>query len=457
LLVGLALKAARPFTAPAADPRWMVWSRRSLLVLLVIVVCAVGVFIAYGPWRLAPGGIRLVSIARADKPASLALVFAVVLIALLPGVRAAFRRRSAAAFYLLAAFTMWWLTLGPDPTFMGYRPLYKSPYSYLMLVPGFDGLRVPARFWTMALVCLSVTAALAVHRLNGSTRRVVVIAATAGLLLDGWPRRFDVLDAPPIRPSPREAVLRLDLPIETATEAQALFQQMSDPKPLYNGYSGYWAPHYAAMRSLLDARDPQILRALASRAPLGIVIDHAGDADGTLRSMVRAVPGASQVHADAEWSSYLIPGPGLSTIEEAPRGSAIPIASVTATTNAGFASGAIDGTGDTAWGGGPQSDGATFTIDLGHATRAGRLVIEFGPGGMGFPERLRIDVSSDGSQWTPAYDDRPALQVYRAAIRDPRRIPVAFPIERDGVRFIRLAPGSDSPREWAIPELRVLN
>ena len=34
---------------------------------------------------------------------------------------------------------------------MDQRALYQAPYGWLMRLPGFDGLRVPARFWMMAL------------------------------------------------------------------------------------------------------------------------------------------------------------------------------------------------------------------------------------------------------------------------------------------------------------------
>ncbi|WP_410970045.1 hypothetical protein, partial [Salmonella sp. SAL4458] len=91
-----------------------------------------------------------------------------------------------------------------------------------------------------------IVGALAVHRLQGSTRRIAVALAIAGLLLDGWPKRFVVLDAPSLRPSPDGAAFRLDLPITDGGDPQALYQQMFDPKPLYNGFSGFTAPHYAA-------------------------------------------------------------------------------------------------------------------------------------------------------------------------------------------------------------------
>ena len=56
---------------------------------------------------------------------------------------------------------MWLLCLGPAPTFMGKPLIYKAPYAWLMLMPGVEGVRVPARFWVLATLCLAVAAAIA--------------------------------------------------------------------------------------------------------------------------------------------------------------------------------------------------------------------------------------------------------------------------------------------------------
>ena len=114
-------------------------------------------------WRLTIGGVRL----RVDRPrrqaADAGAVVALVGWMSIAAARA-WRRRGGARrspFYALAAFAMWVFALGPDPTFFGMRALYQAPYGWLMRLPGFDGLRVPARFWMMCLACLSVLAALA--------------------------------------------------------------------------------------------------------------------------------------------------------------------------------------------------------------------------------------------------------------------------------------------------------
>ena len=71
------------------------------------------------------------------------------------------------AFYLLAAFATWMFALGPDPTFMGQRALYRAPYRPAdASCRDSTGSACPARFWMMTLACLSVAGALAVHRLQ---------------------------------------------------------------------------------------------------------------------------------------------------------------------------------------------------------------------------------------------------------------------------------------------------
>lgn len=89
-----------------------------------------------------------------------------------------------------------------------------------MRLPGFDGLRVPARFWMMTLVCLSVLAALAIDRLQGRMRRAVAVVAVIGLALDGWPGEFLVSAAPDRRPTPPGVIARVNLPMTDDRDAR---------------------------------------------------------------------------------------------------------------------------------------------------------------------------------------------------------------------------------------------
>src|SRR6188474_164355 len=100
----------------------------------------------------------------------------------------------------------------------------------------------------------------------------------------------------------------LALPIDDeVSDAQALYQQMFDPVPLFNGFTGYLAPHYYAMRMLLDEHDPRILPVLAARGPIGVVVHHGGDPDGAIRRFLQSSPGASVERMERDWSSYRVP------------------------------------------------------------------------------------------------------------------------------------------------------
>jgi hypothetical protein len=456
VLAAYAVYSSMPFRVPADDAKRVRLFRVACGAILVLLLVATALPVAYGGWRLTLGGVRLISIASADKPLALALAAGVALMVSLPGPRAAIRRRSPLAFYLLAAFVMWILALGPEPTFMDRPVLTQGPYAWLMRLPGFDGLRVPARFWMMAVACLSVVASLAVNRLEGRGRQVLLALAVAALLLDGWPRTFVVLAAPPARPAPEGVATRLDLPVTDDTGAEALYRQTMERVPLHNGFSGYFAPHYYALRTLLEARDPRILQVLAGAGPLGVVIHHSGDPDGETRRFVLAHPGASMVRTGGDWSSYRIPADSSPRVFPDRAGSPLRIKSLSTFPSPPHAVRALDGDLRTRWSGGVQQQSAEATIELEAVTHVGQVVIDLGEFATDFAARLRIDVSADGATWETVWTGDTALHAYYAAIRHPREVPLVFPLNRDGVRFIRLQQVGFGAHDWSIAELHVL-
>jgi hypothetical protein len=455
LLTVLAVVRGRSRAAPERDTPSLHALRIFLTVLLIVLLVAASVPLVHGAWHLTVGGVRLLSIARADKPFTLASIAALVLVLLAPRMRGAVRSRSALVFYLLAAFAMWVLALGPEPTALGQRVIYQAPYRWLMRLPGFDGLRVPARFWMMSLACLSVVAALAVDRITGRSRRLVIVAAAAGLLIDGWPRTFKVLPAPELRPSPPGVVARLDLPIAWESDAQALYRQTFDRVTLYNGFSGYAAPHYYALGMMIEARDPRILQILAAPGPIGVVVDHAGDPDESLRKFVLAYPGARRDRNEATWSSYRLPqSTEVPTIPDR-SGTLVPIKSVTTFPSPQDAERALDGNLLTCWSGSVQRESAEATIELPEATYVGQVVTDLGGFITDFPRRLQIDVSADGRSWETAWIGDTALHAYYGAVRHPREVPLVFALNRDHVRFIRLRQTRVDTGGWTIAELHV--
>jgi hypothetical protein len=453
-LVLLALRQSRPFAGAETSP-FVRRMRAILAITFVLLLIATIVPIVYGTWRLTIAGVRLVSIARADKPVTLAVFAGLAWMSTLPRIRAAWQRRSALAFYLLAAFAMWVFALGPDPTLLDMRALYQAPYGWLMRLPGFDGLRVPARFWMMSLVCLSVVAGLAISRVSTAMRRRTLAIATLGLLLDGWPRQFTVLPAPELRRAPVGADTRLDLPVSDDRDALALYQQPFDPIPLINGFSGYGAPHYYAMRVMLTQHDPRILLALTANRSLGVLIDHEGDADGAVRRYMETIPGATLSETRPTWSSYRLP---ISHAASPPdrEGRPLRIKSLLTFPSPPHAVRALDGDLRTRWSGGLQQQSAEMTIVLEQPSHVGQVVLDLGIYITDFPSRLQIDASADGTTWEPVWTGDTALQAYYGAVRHPREMPLVFPVNRDGVGLIRLRQIGFGTHDWSVAEVHVL-
>jgi hypothetical protein len=456
ILAGAAIYGARPFANEAMDSGRMRLLRPALAAIAIGLAIAALLPIIYGSWRPTVGGVRLMSIRSADRPLVMAIAATFVLLATFPRIRAAVRDRSPLVFYLGAAVAMWSLALGPEPTAMNRPAVSQGPYAWFMWLPGFDGLRVPARFWTLALACLSIVAALAVHRLQGRARRIVVALACAGLLLDGWPRTFAIVAAPALRPSPPGVATRLDLPITEDVDAQALYQQMFDPVPLHNGFSGYRAPQYYALRTLIEDADPQILAVLAASGDLGVVIDHAGDPGERLRRFVLSQPGARLERSQPDWSSYRVPRGAAATAIPDREGAPLKIKSLATFPSPPHAVYALDGDLRTRWSGGVQQQSAEAIVELEDAGYVRQVVIELGGFVTDFPSRLQIAVSRDGAAWETAWTGSTALHAYYGAIRHPREMPLVFELKRDAVRFIRLRQTGFGTHDWSVAELQVL-
>jgi hypothetical protein len=359
------------------------------------------------------------------------------------------------AFYALTAVLMWVLSLGPRPA-LHARPLgIYGPYALLMNLPGFNGMRVPARLWMVAVLCLGTVAALVIARIEARRmRRFVGVAAAIGILVDGWPRAFPVVAAPPMRITSIEAHARLGLPVQQ-NETETMYGAIAQARPVFNGYSGYTAPQHAAMRDLLEHHDPRILARLAVTDPIEIVIDSANDIDGAWRAYVAGAPGARRVDVTADWTSYAVPRTGA--LAPGPEtGKRLAVAAIATTTNVPDINAVLDGDLETRWHSPSQRGGETITIDLGRPQSVAAIELCLGAYPGQYPRVLVVESSVDGVGWAPVSNGGTALETYDAAVRAPREVPVTLPVHREGVRFLRLRQTGTDPRGWTIVELRII-
>jgi hypothetical protein len=198
-----------------------------------------------------------------------AAVAAIILLAISPPIRArcaAFMR--ARGFFVAAVVAAAWLSLGPAPEVLG-RPInlagiYRVFYDY---VPGYDGLRVPARFGMIVVFMLSVlggygAARIARHRGADAVLALVVVFFLCESLMLPLPVNgastlpdYTTPEArvyPPSRlPAIYTAVKRepnvilAELPLgQPDYDLRAMFYSISHHARLLNGYSGFFPPQY---------------------------------------------------------------------------------------------------------------------------------------------------------------------------------------------------------------------
>ena len=214
-----------------------------------------------------------------------AILLALVLF-LSPGARAraaAFMR--SRGFFVCALLAAWWLSLGPSPAALG-RPLdLVGPYRLLFdYVPGFGGLRVPARFAMIVALMLSVLAGygaawIAPRRWGRGVLALCAVAFLAEATIVPFTvngmmetRKFNLPEARLYRPArapgiykeaaqlPADSVL-VELPLGYPDfDLRAMYYSLVHHLPILNGYSGFFPVSYGRLTFALSElpRHPEL-------------------------------------------------------------------------------------------------------------------------------------------------------------------------------------------------------
>lgn len=255
--------------------------RRIVTVLLVIAVvtqliAVVSVFL-FGGFEFGPISAR--------TPQRLVLQFAIAF-ALLLGISEKARSESlrllrSPIFYTMTLTVLAvWLSLGPIPkagdSLVSGLGLYRLLYDY---VPGFNGVRVPARYAMIAGLFLAIVAGYGVRRFTSHVAVVAVIGLL--ILVEGaaipmeinrsWNQNEAVPPARVMKYSEAPAVYRrvavlpagaaiTEFPFgDAAWEIRYVYYAAAHWKPITNGYSGNFPPSYKARVARLQRveRDPE--------------------------------------------------------------------------------------------------------------------------------------------------------------------------------------------------------
>lgn len=230
--------------------------------------------------------------------------------------------------WLIALLAAVWLSLGPSPAAMG-RPLdLASPYLVLYdVVPGFDGVRAPSRFWMVGLLALSVLGGFGAAALRRRPAGRVALALAWVMCLaearvapfvvngmspvDGFrgpEPRLHTSDAAPsiyaaVSQQPATTVLA-ELPLgQPDFDLRAMYYSTFHWRKLLNGYSGFIPVHYGPLVAALGTPDVDGDRAWTTLRDAGAtaVIVHEGAYEqgaGARLSLALREHGAREVARD---------------------------------------------------------------------------------------------------------------------------------------------------------------
>jgi hypothetical protein len=286
--------------------------------LLVVHVIATLTFLTIGGLPLPVDGIWAVH-RQADGTLMRTLILAVLLVLVSPGVRATLRAalQQPLWFVVFGAVATALLALGPHISAAGHL-IGNGPYGWLVAyVPGFDGVRVPARYLMLTAMFLACLAGYGVGALlrwrQVLTIPVVVVCATL-ILAEPWlgpfptnvrlaaeqleltPREFRMGDElPPIykvlRDDPAPVVL-VEFPFGSpAWDLHSMFYAGYHRRSLVNGYSGFFPQSQQTLTNVFNmvGSDPDA----AWRALIGTRATHVLVREGAY------IP--SQRHLVADW------------------------------------------------------------------------------------------------------------------------------------------------------------
>jgi hypothetical protein len=328
--------------------------------------------------------------------------------------------RAPLIFYLFAAVLMGVLALGPGGEGMGpASPL--RPYTWLLALPGYDGLRVSSRIMTLATLCLAIAAGLAVARVS-FLPRLARIGATvmvlAGLAVDGLTEPVPIL-TPPGRAllpgSSQAAVIELP-PDNTYVSVAAMYRSMFHRRPVVNGYSGHFPPHYNVLTLALWRGDTSPLLYLARRRPLVIMVNDVFDPGHGFRDMVELLPGIERHGISAAGPVYVLPAQPQG--QQPPSGLPFPA---------------------------QARDVGRYLIEYDLGTPRDLSVLEFPLRRryVDLASRLRIEVSEDGAAWREAWAGWTGGLAVEATLADPELAPIRIGLPALRARYVRIYPASD--------------
>jgi hypothetical protein len=422
---------------------------------------------------------------RAMFPGLLAVVLAAIGLAAAwrsprPGGEASGRRRAYVAMYAAVLVLAVWMSLGP---------LVPGPYRLALLVPGFDGLRVPARFIAVVMLALAALAGAGAAWIGSRLRprAAAVLAAALALVaaLEGYPGPTHVEPFDPAQPgrASLNAWLRdgpptgvIELPVGGGQPEpytlQYQFNTLLHGRPIVNGYSGF---DYGLQIFLGGAASP--LRELGMITPMVTALRRIG-----VRSLVlheaeyrelmdyESSPIAARIDEDHGQFVETRTFPGVRVWRLAGL-DPLPVfkdqawtrletrsLQISARPVAGAASRMADGDPETAWDSdGPQRGDEGIRIELDRQRDLVAVRLELPPRELGtYPRHLRVESEADDGSRVDVFSGPVLDQVMTSLVRDPRRPGITITLPPNRTRALRLSQlGQTRHAHWVVTGLSI--
>ena len=273
----------------AVIPRWARTARIILLAVAAAAASAAFIGWIYGPFDLGFGPLH-VSVTALNKPLGAALSAVLLSAILAPATWASARRGGLVGLYVTVFVIATVLMLGPEGQVMGTRFWYKAPSAWLLELPGFDTVRVPARWASIQILAGAVLSAFAIARWRERSPRTsapLVAVLALAIALDGW-YILPVAPAPAPLPLSVSADLVVELPVHGWVEdVAAMYRGMSHGRPVVNGYSGYGPPHYGALSFDMQKGCLDSLDAVRGGRSLDVIVHGAAEGGASTLDAVR--------------------------------------------------------------------------------------------------------------------------------------------------------------------------
>ena len=388
------------------------------------------------------------------------------------------RRRAVLAYGLIAALALW-LSIGPGPW---------RPYGLLFrFVPGFNGMRVPARLASVMILGLAVLAGAGFtwlfDRLPRRRAALAAIAVGAAIVFEGqhgiavqevpgWrDNTWDRVAYAWLRNSPPGAALELDITgMDYIRRATTLFQlhALEHRHPIVNGYSG-WSTQ---LQELLGARrsplhEPghvaEVVRGLR-RAGVRYVLLH--EATFVEPEMARRIVGELQTADDQIAEAHEWPGTWAWRLKDIdPRPPPAPNLALLDPKAFGLRAShepsrlplIFDGNLDTRWLTGERQAGTEFVeVRLPRPAHLRRLeIVGGGRSVLDYPQRLKID-STDSTGISQVLFDDSVVEPYVESVAFNDLHPsVALDLPRNQTVVLRIQQTGRGAHWWSIYELKL--